>query len=614
MLSVTYSYTGGSAVTVEMAETTTAAAQTAAIQSALNAVAGHVGGTVSLSAGTFTLIGTGVASDGCLRIGSNTTFAGAGQGQTVLRLADGAGTTTGILRTDSGQTLPDGSVKTTEHVLIRDLTIDGNRAGTTGDVDGFFCGAKPNSGVADMDIALDRVEITNVSRYGFDPHEQTIGLSITNSAAHHNGQDGFVVDFSSNVTLSGNTSYANGRHGFNIVTGSTNVTMTGNDAWGNLGSGITIQTGDNEARGFTSNVTVSGGSVHDNARYGIEAKQANDIHIDHVAVVSNALGGIVMRGVDHADLTANTVTGNGGSQQIRSEGYLQTFGDTDALNDRYIATHGVTIDGVAQTDPAVPVGVTLWNWIITSGDDYIVGTDGADRFAAGSGNDTVYGGAGNDLIYGGDGNDLLSGGIGNDSLYGGWGNDTLTYQSGFDVLDGGAGTDTADFSASASAVYVNLGISGIEAWTSGSATATAATSTTAIADLNSVETIVGSAFNDLLMGNGSANTLIGGAGNDTLSGGGGNDTLKGGAGNDVLNGGTGTDVFVFTAGWGSDTIQDFARGKDKIDIADVPGLTSFAQLSLTTVAGGTDITYGNDHIMVSGLSASQLTAADFVFH
>ena len=56
--------------------------------------------------------------------------------------------------------------------------------------------------------------------------------------------------------------------------------------------------------------------------------------------------------------------------------------------------------------------------------------------------------------------------------------------------------------------------------------------------------------------------LIGGAGNDALLGdewlpGGGNDWLDGGAGNDFLEGGNGDDTFVFRAGSGMDTIEDF---------------------------------------------------------
>lgn len=611
MLSVTYSYAGGPTVTIQIDESATPQTQTAAIQGALDAVADHAGATVTLSAGTFTVIGTGTAADGCLRVGSDTTFQGAGMGETVVKLADGAGATTGIVRTDSGQTLADGSIKTTENVLIRDMTIDGNAANTTGNVDGFYCGPKPDTAAADTNIMLDGVEVTGVSRYGFDPHEQTVGLTITNCVAHDNGVDGFTIDFCSDVTLTNNDAYGNGRHGFNIVTGSSDVTMAGNDAWGNGGSGIAVQTGDNEVRSFTSGITITGGSVHDNGRYGIEARQANDIDIGGVSISGNDMGGVSLRGVTDVALAGNAISGNGG-QAVRIDGYLQTFGDADPLNDRYIPTTGVIIDGVAQADPAVPPGVTLWSWLITAGDDSIAGSDGADRIAAGSGDDSVHAGAGNDVLKGGDGDDSLDGGSGNDALFGGSGGDTLLYTSGLDTLDGGGGRDMADFSGFGSAVYVDLADSAVEAWTSGAGTATIATATTAVADLVSVEGVTGTDWSDTITGNGSANLIVGGAGTDTLSGGGGNDTISGGAGNDFLSGGSGSDIFMFETAWGADTIKDFQRGRDRIDLSDVEGLSSFSQLSIMTAAGSAVVMFDGQSITLWGIKATQLGATDFL--
>lgn len=630
MLTITYSYAGVAAQTISIAETATAAEQTAAIQSALDAVAGHPGGTVTLSAGTFTLAATGTAADGCLRVGSDTVFEGAGIGETVLKLADGSGSVTGIVRTDSGQTLADGTIATTSNVVIQNLTIDGNQAATTGDVDGFYCGPKPDSGLADTNITLSNVEIANCSRYGFDPHERTIGLTFTNCIAHDNGVDGFVIDFSSDVTITNCVSYDNGRHGFNIVTSSTNVSLVGNEAYGNGGSGIVVQTGDNEIRGFTSDITITGGSVHDNGRFGIEARQTNNLDIGNVTITGNTMGGISLAGIDGATLTGNTIIGNGG-QAVEIDGYLQTFGDGDPLNDRYIATHNVTIDGVAQSDPVVPWSVTPWSWSVSDGDDVLFGSDGADRFSAANGNDFVDGGAGNDRINGGAGNDTLTGGLGNDALYGNTGNDLLIPGSGLDTLDGGMGTDTADFSNLSSAVYVNLLSTGFEAWTSGTATATPATATTALADIANVERFLGSSWNDYLSGNSAANTfdggagddqlfgdagndlLYGGAGADRLNGGNGNDTLDGGAGNDILNGGAGLDRFVMAGAWGNDTIQDFVRGKDKIAFTGVDGLSSFGQLSIANVGGSAQVSFGGQSVSLSGVSAGALKASDFTF-
>ena len=54
---------------------------------------------------------------------------------------------------------------------------------------------------------------------------------------------------------------------------------------------------------------------------------------------------------------------------------------------------------------------------------------------------------------------------------------------------------------------------------------------------------MGSAYNDLLVGNSEWNMINGGDGLDEIAGRAGNDTLDGGRGNDIMSGGTGQDVF-----------------------------------------------------------------------
>ncbi len=603
MLTISFSYTGATTQTIEIAETASAKDQTMAIQRALDTVSGHEGGTVSLSSGTFTVVGTGKAADGALKIGSNTTLQGAGMGDTMLKLADGSTAVTGIIRTDSGKTLPDGTFSTTHDVAIKGLTIDGNKAATTGDVDGFYCGPKPGTAQADTNITLDGVEIMNVSRYGFDPHEQTVGLTIKNSSAHDNGVDGFTIDYCSNVLLENNTAYDNGRHGFNIVTGSHDVIMINNNATNNGGSGIVVQTGDNEIREWTHNVTISGGTIDGNARQGIDVKQSSGISIENVSFGANAGSEIALQGVQDVTMTGNTVATGASTaplltSDIRVDGYLQSFGDTDAANDRWIATHNVTLDGMALPDPAIPTNVPAYNYLVTTGDDTLNGSSGRDTVAAGNGNDIVFGNAGNDALYGNDGADKLYGNSGDDKLFGGAGADRLFWDAGVDLMDGGAGFDTIDFSKAASAVSVSLTATiGYEAFLAGT--------TTAIADLVSIENAKGSKFADTLLGNSAANTIEGYDGNDIING---------GAGTDKLTGGKGADVFVFNAGFGADTITDFSRGTDKVDFAGVAGLTNYAQLMITNGAGGALISFAGHSITMSGVTASSLAASDFLFH
>lgn len=65
------------------------------------------------------------------------------------------------------------------------------------------------------------------------------------------------------------------------------------------------------------------------------------------------------------------------------------------------------------------------------------------------------------------------------------------------------------------------------------------------------------AGNDVLLGNDVANRLDAGAGNDSLNG---------GKGNDILIGGLGADLFGISDRGGIDTILDFERGFDKLDL------------------------------------------------
>jgi Ca2+-binding RTX toxin-like protein len=94
-----------------------------------------------------------------------------------------------------------------------------------------------------------------------------------------------------------------------------------------------------------------------------------------------------------------------------------------------------------------------------------------------------------------------------------------------------------------------------------------------------IENAVGGSGNDSLTGNDGINLLRGGAGSDTLYGLGGGDSLDGAAGADTLSGGTGTDIFDFNSVKDSlssarDTIQDFVRGADRIDLRTIDANTA----------------------------------------
>jgi Ca2+-binding RTX toxin-like protein len=261
--------------------------------------------------------------------------------------------------------------------------------------------------------------------------------------------------------------------------------------------------------------------------------------------------------------------------------------------DRYVLTlSDYTVEGTAGNDliDAAYLGDPEGDRIDDT--DNLAGTND-DLVLAGSGNDTVRAGEGDDTVFGDDGNDSLDGGAGNDSLDGGNGNDTLIGGAGADTFTGGSGMDILDYSTSGAAVNIDLTANTL---TGGDATGDVITS--------GVDGIIGSAFNDTLVGydgifdgGTTTNYLDGGAGNDFIDGRGGADTLLGGSGDDTILGGGGDDTIFY--GSGNDSVEG-GDGNDFID--DAGGFDSTADAS--TVSGGD----GNDTIF--GSSAGDVLRGD----
>lgn len=212
-----------------------------------------------------------------------------------------------------------------------------------------------------------------------------------------------------------------------------------------------------------------------------------------------------------------------------------------------------------------------------AGEDILSGGEGNDFVNAGSGNDQLDGGLGNDRLNGGNGNDQIADGAGDDRVSGGNGDDVVIAGSGSDVFNGGRGFDTIDFSNAASAVTVDLG----------RRTAESADGNDRV---SSFESVVGSEFNDTLLGSN--------RGGEVLNGGNGDDTLRSLRGEDFLIGGEGSDTFVFETldvvrgrrEYGADQIEDFTT-EDTLDFSGFfSGSFDPAQvLSLTEDGGHTTV-------------------------
>ena len=118
----------------------------------------------------------------------------------------------------------------------------------------------------------------------------------------------------------------------------------------------------------------------------------------------------------------------------------------------------------------------------------------------------------------------------------------------------------------------------------------------------------GGGGNDVITGAAGNDYLVGGLGADTINGGAGDDVLAGAGGDDRLTGGAGVDVFQFSGAWGMDTITDFEKGLDHLDLRATGlgyGDLQFATSGTSTivhVAGFGDVTILNT--VSTGLAAS----------
>lgn len=226
----------------------------------------------------------------------------------------------------------------------------------------------------------------------------------------------------------------------------------------------------------------------------------------------------------------DTVTYHGSRQHVWVHNLVEA--------DSYRVTIGASFDILYGVEKIQFTEGTFDLSNLASPEGQYIGSDQNDSILGSPGNDTLEGRAGSDRLDGRDGHDSLSGGVGDDTLSGDSGNDSL---------DGGAGNDWADYSASPTAVTVNL--------------LTGSASGEGVDVLVGIENIAGSNFGDVLMGDHLPNFIGGNGDDDTLNGGAGNDTLDGDEGADHLQGGDGDDVLL--ASLDNDTL-DGGAGLDRV--------------------------------------------------
>ena len=132
-----------------------------------------------------------------------------------------------------------------------------------------------------------------------------------------------------------------------------------------------------------------------------------------------------------------------------------------------------------------------------------------------------------------------------------------------------------------------------------------------------VNTIIATDASDMFRGRSDAVVLDMKGGNDFIKGSRSDDVIIGGAGNDQIAGGTGSDTFVFRAGDGHDTIEDFEIGIDRIDLTSFGFSDEALDSSMLTFEAreeGLSLQIdGEGSILFEHISLTQLQSDAFIF-
>jgi Ca2+-binding RTX toxin-like protein len=221
--------------------------------------------------------------------------------------------------------------------------------------------------------------------------------------------------------------------------------------------------------------------------------------------------------------------------------------------------------------------------------DVLVGDGTANSLYGGGAFDYLAGQGGNDQVFGEAGNDILDGNADNDTLDGGSGDDILDGGAGADLLHGGGGIDMVTYGSATTGVTAWLQFPSVN------------TGDAAGDSYTGISGLIGSGFADFLLGDANANSINGAGGNDLLFGGGGSDT------------------FVFnSAGFGIDTVQDFATtaaaggNHDFLDFRGT-GIADLDAIAISQVGADTYLVTSQGTVILRNILASTLVGSDVLF-
>ncbi|WP_417782550.1 LamG-like jellyroll fold domain-containing protein [Terasakiella pusilla] len=413
-----------------------------------------------------------------------------------------------------------------------------------------------------------------------------VNVGVINQAAEqHNitvaglNDGGFVVTWTEDLDIKGRRFFYDGSDSGEFIVANSTDDEDGSEvvALDNGGFAVIWQSDDytdvaykmtiydNTNTPVASNIVVEAQSIHDLSSRDITvlangnilvvgvAEKTGDGNEDAVASIYDASGNvvassIVLNAMDSDPEMAVTTAALSNGNFVAVWRAVGTDTDQGGLFAQIYDPSGVAIfadsflvnsivegdQGSARVEATEDGFVVVW-----SGDD----SDGLGIYKQEFNNDgtlsggvTITGTADSDYLMGGDGTQVFVGQGGGDTFLGGVGDDTFVGAVGDDEYNGEDGVDLVDYSALTEGVNVDLLGNAATTATSGNDT------------LFAIEAVVGTDYDDNLIGDVADNTLVGGLGNDTLDGGAGNDTLLIGVGDDTAFGGAGDDTFVMDGG------------------------------------------------------------------
>jgi parallel beta-helix repeat protein len=344
---------------------------------ALNAAGG---GTLLVPAGTYVMSNVG--------FGSNITVRGAGMGATVFLMDPAAGSGAVVCRV-----APASKVTATSNMVLRDLTIDGNKDTWGPDSNqkgyGYYVGQGTQGLISHCKCI--NIEIRNCLTYSFDVENAT-DISLESCWAHDNGYatgtgtehncDGFTL-IGSDITAVNCRSYNNAERGYLCGQDNVNwarINLIGCSAQGNASHGASL--GSNSGGTLTDSAVI-GGSYIDNGGAGVQlTTHAVRCRVVGATMTGNSTNGIRLNTATYCAVTGNTLYNNATVAASNPEIYLNTSSTNNTITGNVVDSANATDAISEQAGGATDYNGITGNNVTSAGIPIVV--HGAHSLASGN--------------------------------------------------------------------------------------------------------------------------------------------------------------------------------------------------------------------------------------